>query len=197
MASDGHGPTGPEFKPKAAFRAHVANVLHVSPGEINGGADDAASAASAEHSRGGAWAYVMWHKDHFSGGLRGWVTADGTVITPRQNLGILFAEEGLWAKSAPPALADRLADDIVWSYGTSSTVVQMPVSGMSPPELTLAPDGSGTLRFFVAHDGPDFDEAGGGGGAGVGGAPAVFYFEARVLLTADHKATLTITPFGS
>jgi hypothetical protein len=57
---------------------------------------------------------------------------------------------------------------------------------MAPPELKLAPDGSGTLRFFSSW------QASGPGGAG--GGPLT-YAQNDLAFKADHKATLAKTPF--
>jgi hypothetical protein len=177
----------------AAFRAHAAKVLQVPPGEIDGAAPDASSARAGQHTRGGAWQVVMWHRgDMAKNPVCGWVTADGTVITADQNLGILFAEAGVWATppSHPPdELAHLLADDIVWSYSLGVDLVTMRVGGMGPPELRLGPDGSGTLQFFSN------DHGGGAGRSGGGGAPPDVYWKNTVLLTAAHKASLTRTQF--
>jgi hypothetical protein len=178
-----------DFKPSAAFRAHAAKVLQVPVGEVEGGAIDAATAASLPHSNGAAWASTMWHNDDHSREVRGWVTADGTVVTPEQNLGILFAEVGVWAKSSklsPDDLADKLAADLAWAYGMNNAVVITLDHGMAPPTLTLAGNGSGTFRFFLQWQRP------GPGGAG-GGPPS--HFEINVVLTADHKAKLIKKPF--
>ena len=183
----------PEFKPRAAFRAHAAKLLHAAPGEMHGGAGDAQIASAGEHSRGGAWHYVVWRGEDTTNSVRGWVTANGTVITPDQNLGVLFAEAGVWAKPpthTPDELANMLAEDIVWaygSYGLNVELVTMRIWGLGPPELTLRPDGSGTLRFFSNDH----------GGASIfgGGAPPDVYWQNDAVLTADHKVTLTKLEF--
>lgn len=182
---------GGEFKPKAAFRAYAAARHDMPPGDFEGGADDAATAASEEHSRGRAWQFHMWHRTDRYTVVRGWATADGTVIAPDQNLGLLFVEEGVWAR--PPRmpldkLAMQLAADLVWSYGPGTTLETMQAFGLGPPELVLAADGSGKLHFFSN------DHGGAMPGMG-GGAPPDTYWENTVVLTADHTATLTKVPF--
>jgi hypothetical protein len=195
----GGGGSPGEFTPRAAFRAYAARVLQVPPGEIRGGDNDAKSAAAGEHSRGGAWQYVMFHGGNLANAVRGWATADGTVITRDQNLGVLFAEAGVWAR--PPIhsateLANLLAEDLVWSYGITNELA-MTIGDMEAPRLTLAADGSGTLRFFSNDHGGGSRPvpAAQAGPLGSGGAPADVYWENVVVLTADHKATLTQTAF--
>jgi hypothetical protein len=129
--------------------------------------------------------------------LRGWATADGTVITPKRDLGRLFAEAGVWRQ--PPGgkldgLASTLADDLVWSYGEGAAVESS--NGAAYPTLTLAADGAGTLVFFstTASSDADPDAISTSGGAGGGGA-GQFTFQDTVVLGADHAATLTRKPF--
>jgi hypothetical protein len=174
-----------DFKPSAAFRAHAAKVLKVPIGEVEGSVVES-TAARMPHSIAGAWACDMSHGERE---VRGWVTADATVITPDQNLGILFVEAGVWdkpPKGTPDELADRLAGEIVWSYGMNNAVVQALDYGMAPPKLNLAVNSSGTLRLFSYYRRP--------GPGGAGGGPTS-YFEFNVVLTGDHKATLTKKPF--
>jgi serine/threonine-protein kinase len=188
----GGGSAITEFKPSAAFRAHAAKLLEVPPSEVDGGAIDSATAASDPHSRHGAWACVMWPKGDHSREARGWMTADAVVITPDDNLGILFAESGVWAGSVKRSraelsrLADQLADDLVWSFGMGNRVANEPVLHIPGPSLTLAANGSGLLRFFSDYRRPGPGGAGGGPGS---------YSEIKVALSADHKATLTRKPF--
>lgn len=197
----GAGAAAAEFKPRAAFRAYAARVLQVPESEIDGGASDPASAAAGEHTRGGAWQYAMFHRDHADNPVRGWVTADGTVITPDQNLGVLFAEAGVWARPATRSasqLAELLAGDLVWSFGMANELVTLRAWGLGPPELALAADGSGALHFFSNDHGAGsrpLPAAQGDGLRGGGGAPPDVFWDNRVVLTADHAATLTQTEF--
>jgi hypothetical protein len=189
-----------EFKPRAAFRAYAAKVLGVPPADLEGGTTDAASAAAQEHSRGRAWQFQMWHKLDGFAGVRGWVTADGTVITADQNLGVLLAEDGLWSTPRTQRLdelADRLAEDIVWSYGPGTTLERAAGWGVEPPALVLAADGSGTLRFFSNDHGGarGMFAPGGSSTGGGGGAPPDTYWVNDVVLTAEHGATLSRKPF--
>ena len=182
------GPTVSEFKPNTAFHAYAAKVLSVSPGDIEGGAVDAKVAATSENSINGAWSYVSWLKSDHNREVRGWVTADATVISTTQNLGLLFKEAGVWdkPKNLRP-LADQLAAAILWSYGDG--YLAKPINdldnGMPPPKLTVAEDGAGKLVFFVGYR-----QAGPGG---AGGGP-ITTSKIDVELSVDHKATLTKTP---
>lgn len=177
---------------KAAFRAYVARLLHVQASEVHGGPSDN---TLGNHTRGAARHYTMWPGRDTTRSIRGWVTPDGTVITPEQNLGVLFLEAGVWAR--PPRqplneLADLLAGDIIWAFGSQAMFVEaaMLVEGVSPPEITLRPDGSGTLRFFS-------NDHGGASIVGGGGAPADVYWENVAVLTSDHKATLSKKELGA
>jgi hypothetical protein len=192
------GPGGkPEFPPKAAFRAYAAAQLHVAPGELNGGSNSEAQARlDREHTRGNALPYVMW-SGSYNNALRGWVTLDGTVITPTQNLGRLLAEEGVWdrpPRRQPDELAGAIIADLLWSYGPDVEEAIGGFGGVKPPSLELAPDGSGTLRF-VLNDHRVASSDGGGGGGGGGGAPADVLWEYTIAITADHRATLSRKPF--
>jgi hypothetical protein len=181
----------PDFKPRTAFVTHAAQVLKVSPDDIEGGAIDAASASASPDNVGNAWAYVVWAQGDRDREVRGWVTADGTVITPEQNLGRLLAEAGLWTKPMPRSvddMADLIAERLIWAYGPHKghALVTARMNRMAPPELKVAPDGSGTLRFFSSQ------RPSGPGGAG--GGPLT-YTQNDLAFKADHKATLTKTPF--
>lgn len=180
-----------DFKPRTAFHAYAAQVLKVKPDEIDGGAIDEAGAKASRDNVGNAWAYVVWLKSDHDREVRGWVTADGTVISPEQNLGVLLAEAGLWAKPMPrsvDAMGDFIAEKLIWAYGPAkghALVNELPRK-MPPPELKLAPAGSGTLVFFSSW------RAAGPGGAH--GGPLT-YTKNAIAFGADHKATLTKTPF--
>jgi hypothetical protein len=171
-----------DFKPKIAFRDHAAKVLNVKPSELAGGANEEATAKTMPNTVGGAWAYTMMLESNPDREVRGWVTADATVITPDQNLGRLFEEAGAWKSSV--VTAAQLADAIAWSYGENNLVLIDPGAGMLAPKLTVADDGTGTFKFFVGYrrSGP------GGAGGGPRSAEVV-----NVVLSADHQAKLTRT----
>lgn len=181
-----------EYPPKAAFRAYVAAQLHVAPGAINGGANSEAQARlDRDHTRGNALPYVMW-SGNYNNAIRGWVTLDGTVITPTQNLGRLLAEEGVWARPrrrTPDELAGVIIADLLWSFGPD---VENAIGDIPSPSFELAPDGSGALRFVLNDHRVASPDGGGGGG---GGAPADVLWEYAIAITADHQATLSRKPF--
>jgi hypothetical protein len=167
-------------------------LLNVQLSEIRGGPSDD---TLGNHTRGAARHYTMWPVRDPASSIRGWVTPDGTVITPDRNLGVLLLEAGVWAK--PPTrpldeLAGLLAGDIIWAYGSQGAYVEQAalVEGVTPPEITLRPDGSGTFRFFS-------NDHGGASIVGGGGAPADVYWENVAVLTADHKATLSKRELGA
>jgi hypothetical protein len=175
-----------ESRAIAAFRTYTARRLHVSAGDV----EDDSFILEGKHTHGSAQAFLMTHARNGQRGARGWATPDGTVITPMQNLGRLFAEAGVWTRplmASPEQLAMMLAEDIVWSYSESDRV-------QNAPKLALAADGSGSLRFVMMSGGPEdnFDDQfvpqdDGGGGGGYGQS----YFEVHVAFTSDHKTTLT------
>jgi hypothetical protein len=174
----------------AAFRAHAARRLQVAPSQL---VDDSAY-VTAPHTRGAAKATVMRPDGSSRIEVRGWVLPDGTVITPNQNLGRLFAEAGVWAAPPPPRdLASTLAGDLVWSYGAAAEV-EPPSHGRTAPTLALGPDGAGTLVFFSRSESERPDPEAGDGGTG--GGAAQFSFQDTVVLTPDHQATLTRTRFA-
>jgi hypothetical protein len=182
--SGGGGTMDTDFKPTLAFRAHAASLLKVTPDEIEGGANDAATASSMPHSIAGAWAYTVWLKGNPTKDVRGWATADGTVITRDKNLGLLFAEAGVWTKS-PAVTPTQLAEHLVWSYGMNNKLVIEPDDGQPAPRLQLTSDGSGTFEFFLGS------RQVGPGGAG-GGPLEISKIE--ITLLADRTAVLSAKP---
>jgi hypothetical protein len=179
-------PGDPSEKAKAAFRAYVAKLLKVPASEVHGGPADN---GLGDHTRGAARHYVMWPGQDTMNSIRGWVTPDGTVITPEQNLGVLFVEAGVWARPSKQRLEELaylLSEDIIWAYGSQGKDVMFAGLGgrVTPAEFKLAPDGSGTFRFFHNNHGGALITGG-------GGAPPDVYWENVAVLTADHKATLT------
>ena len=175
-----------DFKPNTAFREYVAKTLKVTPAEIEGGSVDAAGAKTMPNSIGNAWAFTMWLKSNRAHEVRGWVIPDGTVITPEQNLGLLFVEAGVWGKkrNRNHELADKLAALIVWSYGMNHMVARE--GDILQPSLKVDAKGNGKLRFISSYRAP--------GPGGAGGGPKT-YTDNVIVLTRDHKATLTKVPY--
>ncbi|MCW5806769.1 MAG: hypothetical protein KIT31_30695 [Deltaproteobacteria bacterium] len=173
-----------EFKHRAAIHAYAAKVLKVSVDQVEGGPQDEATAKIQTHTAGKVWAFTVWLRpgDH-SREARAWITEDGTLVDAAQNLGILAGELGLWKPGANlDEVGDKLAEKLAWSYGMNHRVIAVRENGMTPPEVKLAPDGSGTIVFFTAHR-----ETGPGG---AGGGPEAFTRN-DIALTAKHEAKLT------
>lgn len=171
--------------PLDAFRAYVAQRLQVPPAQL----DDETAEIRGHHDRGAAIAMEL-HARSTALRVRGWVTADRTVISPKQNLGVLFAEAGVWRRPADLArLAEMLAQDLVWSY--SETAVLDPDA--DAPVLTLDARGAGQLVFFSSSTSgstdPEFVDPMAREGVTGSGAGSRAYKDV-VTLTADHKAML-------
>ncbi len=144
-------------KARASFCDYAARELKLSPDRVLVSPIEEDPSVQLDQRVGAAWAFYGSSKDHPDRQVRGWAIADGTVITPNQNLGLLLAEAGVWSgKSKLDAAA--LADRLVWSMGANHRVV-----GAS--SLHVDPSGTGTLSFQVAYRPP------GPGGAGGGGEP--------------------------
>lgn len=175
----------PVTTPQAAFRAYAAQRLQVPPAQL---ADESA-AIRGNHNHGAAIAMEM-HADYTALRVRGWVTADRTVISPKQNLGRLFAEAGVWRQPADlGALATTLAQDLVWAY--SETAVLDPAQ--AGPVLTVDASGAGQLVFFSSSTSgstdPEFVDPLAREGVAGSGAGSRAYKDV-VTLTADHQAML-------
>ena len=163
-------------KAHASFRDHAARALKLSPDRVLVSPIEEDASVQLDQRVGAAWAFYGSSKDHPDRQVRGWAVADGTVITPEQNLGLLLAEAGVWSgksKLDAEALAERLA----WAMGMNHRVV-------GPRSLHVEPSGTGSLSFQVAYRPP------GPGGAG-GGRDRVS--QCTVTLTADHHAKLATT----
>lgn len=163
-------------KAHTSFRDHAARVLKLSPDRVLVSPIEEDLSVQLDQRVGAAWAFYGSSKEHPDRQVRGWAIADGTVITPDQNLGLLLAEAGVW--SAKPKLdADALAERVVWAMGMNNRVV-------GQRSLHVDPSGAGTLSFQVAYRPP------GPGGAG-GGRDRVS--QCTITLAADHHARLATT----
>jgi hypothetical protein len=163
-------------KAQASFRSHAAQVLKQAPDHVVVSPIEEDPSVQLDQRVGAAWAFSAADKDHPERQARGWAVADGSVITPDDNLGLLLGEAGVW--SDHPALdASALADRLAWAMGANHRVV-------GPRSLHVDPRGTGTLSFQVGYRPP------GPGGAG-GGRERIS--QCTVTLTADHHARLTIT----
>jgi hypothetical protein len=167
-------------KAHASFRDHAARALKLSPDRILVSPIEEDASVQLDQRVGAAWAFYGSSRDHPDRQVRGWAIADGTVITPEQNLGLLFAEAGVWS-GKPKLDADALAERLAWAMGMNHRVV-------GPRSLHVAPSGTGTLSFQVAYRPP------GPGGAG-GGRDRIS--QCTVTLTADHHARLVTTAIAA
>jgi len=163
-------------KAHASFRDHAARALKLSPDRVLVSPIEEDPSVQLDQRVGAVWAFYGSSKDHPDRQVRGWAVAEGTVITPDQNLGLLLYEAGAWSDK-PKLDADGLADRLVWAMGMNHRVV-------GPRSLHVDPSGKGTLSFQVAYRPP------GPGGAG-GGRERVS--QCTVTLTADHHARLVTT----
>ncbi len=167
-------------KAHARFRDHAAHALKLSPDRILVSPIEEDASVQLDQRVGAAWAFYGSSKDHPDRQVRGWAIADGTVITPEQNLGLLLAEAGVWS-GKPKLDADALAERLAWAMGMNHRVV-------GPRSLHVEPNGKGTLSFQVAYRPP------GPGGAG-GGRDRTS--QCTITLTADHHARLVTTAIAA
>jgi len=163
-------------KAQTGFRAHAARVLKLSPAGVLVSPIEDDPSVQLDQRLGAAWAFYGSSKNHPELQVRGWAVADGTVITPDQNLGLLLAEAGVWS-GKPKLDANGLAERLVWAMGMNHRVV-------GPRSLHVDPSGTGTLSFQVAY------RPSGPGSAG-GGRERIS--QCTVTLTADLHAKLATT----
>jgi hypothetical protein len=158
---------------QASFRTHAARALKLAPERLVISPVEEDPSVQLDQRVGAAWAFVGAAKDHPATNVRGWATADGTVVTPSDNLGVLFVEAGVW--TAKPALdANALAERLVWAMGMNHRVV-------GARSLQVDAQGNGSLKFQVAYRPP--------GPGGAGGGPERIS-QCTVTLTAQHRALL-------
>lgn len=166
-------------KARANFLDHATKALKSSPDTLIVSPIEESPVVQLEQRVGGAWAFQATLRSEPATNVRGWAVANGTVITPEQNLGVLFTEAGAWTTS-PTLTADELANRIVWAKGMNHRVVNDP----SPPALDVSSAGAGTLTFSLGYREP--------GPGGAGGGPEKIA-EVVVTLTDDHKGDMQIT----
>ena len=164
-------------KAQASFLDHAAQVLKLAPERIIVSPVEEDPSVQLDQRVGAAWAFSASPKDHPDREARGWAVANGTVITPESNLGLLLAEAGVWTPK--PALdAEALAGRLAWALGLDYHVT-------GAPALAVDAHGAGTLRFQVAYRAP--------GPGGAGGGPQKLT-QCTVTLTPDHHARLALAP---
>ena len=120
-------------KAHASFRDHAARALKLSSDRILVSPIEEDASVQLDQRVGAAWAFYGSSKDHPDRQVRGWAIADGTVITPEQNLGLLLAEAGVWS-GKPKLDADALAERLAWAMGMNHRVV-------GPRSLHVEPNG--------------------------------------------------------
>lgn len=158
-----------------SFAEFAAADLGVTVDQLQAGPDG--EDIKMPQTLGKAWAYTAVQKGiQAPRQIRGWGTADGTVVTPKQNLGALLKEAGVWSKK--PRKPDEIAKAIAWALGADYAI------NLDPwPALTVDKKGVGTFTFAVDGREP--------GPGGAGGGP-VTKLLVTIALAADHTATLTM-----
>lgn len=168
--------TSPFDKALAAFREHAAAQYKVPPRKVDVGPTSEEVARRQKENVGAAFAFSASSDGAPGLFVRGWATGDGTVVTARQRLGVLFGEAGVWG-GAPALPVDELAARLVWSMGTGAKLIRVFRERVEPPSLVRSPDGSGTMKFLVESLSPS------------PGPPLKEVFEVTITLTAGHEAT--------
>lgn len=163
--------------PKAftSFQELAAAELGVPVEQLQAGPDS--QDVKMPQTLGKAWAFTAIQKDiQAPRQIRGWATADGVVITPKQNLGALLKEAGIGTKKAKKP--DEIAKAITWALGNDYSVDLDPW-----PTATVDKQGAGTFVFAVNGREP--------GPGGAGGGP-VKKLLVTITIAADHSATMAM-----
>jgi hypothetical protein len=180
-APGGRDTMGPGFqKAYASFTDHAAKVLGVSRDAVKVLPFDEAVANLPHQGRlGTLWQLETAVNDRT---VRGWAAPDGTVVMYQQNLGLFLEQAGIWTAS-PKLTPMELAERLVWSMGPEHRLIVEELPNNPAPELQLAADGTGTMMFVVGRRqlGP----------GGAGGGPE-FLADAKLVLTGDHRAELSL-----
>lgn len=165
---------------RQAFLEHAAAQLGVDGTQLTISPIEEAEAVQLDQRVGRAWAFYGTVTARPERAARGWAVADGTVITTRQNLGLLLREAGVFAPSptlSPAAIADRIA----WALGDGHRVI-------GSPELERDRRNAGTLEFVVGYRPP--------GPGGAGGGPER-RSQCKVRITTKGSARLSLTRLTS
>ena len=160
-------------KASAAFRTYAAAQYKVHAEKVEVGPIDEQIATESERTVGRAWAFralTEGERRH----VRGWATADGTVVTPAQNFSIFLEEAGLWDE--PKLSADKIAELILWAINDHQLLDMGGPQNIPPPEIQKNADGSGTLRFIANRQPP---------------GSWIDHREYVIAFTADHQVTLS------
>lgn len=167
-------------KAHASFTDHAAKVLGVSRDAVKVLPFDEAVANLPHQGRLG----TLWQLEGTANdrSVRGWAAPDGTVVTYQQNLTLFVEQAGVWTAS-PQLTPMQLAERLVWSMGPGHRLIIEEFPNTPAPDLQLGADGAGTMMFVVGRRqlGP----------GGAGGGPETVA-EARLVLTGDHRAELSL-----
>jgi hypothetical protein len=158
-----------------SFQEFAAADLGVAVEQLQAGPDG--EDVKMPQTLGKAWAFTAIQKDvPQPRQIRGWGTADGTVITPKQNLGALLKEAGVGSKKAKKP--DEIAKAITWGLGADYAI------NLDPwPAITVDKQGAGAFTFAVDGREP--------GPGGAGGGP-IKKLLVTIAIAADHTAAMTM-----
>ena len=158
----------------AAFRNYAAARNKVQQDKVEVGPVDEAGARGFPWTVGRAWGFdavIKGERRH----VRGWATADGTIVTPEQNLRIFLEEAGLWDIETKLS-ADEIAELILWAINDHQHLDRGGPQNIPPPTIQKNADGSGTLRFIANRQPP---------------GSWIDHREYVIAFTADHQVTLS------
>jgi hypothetical protein len=164
----------------AAFRDYAAGEYKLAAKKVDVGPSAEPAPGQIKESVGRAWAFSASIADRPGDWRRGWATPEGTVVTPKQNLGVLFVEAAIG--TAHPALTpDDLAQRIIWAMGPRYQLFINFRGNVLTPSLVMNPDGSGVMKFRVKSFSPP------------PGRPMEYVYDCTVTLGADRQATLALS----
>ena len=160
---------------RLGFLRYAARALGLSAPKVLVSPIEEDAVVQLDQKIGRAWAFYGTSKRTPSESVRGWAVANGRVITPKKNLGLLFVEAGVWDARSPAVDGGTVAANLVWAMGEGHRLV-------SGGTMKVDGHGSGALEYEVAYR-----ERGPGG---AGGGPEKRW-RCTVRLSADHRARLT------
>lgn len=167
-------------KAQSAFRDYAAAEFKIAPKLVNANESEEEVAPGVKAGLGRLRAFHSTTESQPGVWIRGWALSDGTVVTRKQNLGVLFDEAGTWA-ATPRATPEQIAQRLVWSFGMGSQLLYVFRGNVRPPAIEKNPDGSGAMKFLYKQVSPP------------PGRPMEWVYEVTVTLGADHKATLALS----
>jgi hypothetical protein len=164
----------------AAFRDYAAGEYKVAPKKVSVGPSSEPVASKQKENVGHAWAFQASVSDRPGDWRRGWATAQGTVATPRRNLGVVLEEAKAWT-SPSGVNVEELVERIIWAMGPQYQLTISFRGNVLEPGLAVQPDGNGVLKFRVKGSSPP------------PGPPQEYVYDCTVTLTHDHQATLALS----